>query len=111
MNRSVLVLIIANVAMTSMAQISLKAGMSTPSILDSLDRGFGWSATANIRRDLIGDGFTLSAGAGVGYTDECVLANLTFQRDFTRNRDVPPTDTVFLQITLKHLGEFQQRVF
>ena len=70
-----------------------------------------WSATANIRRDLIGDGFTLSTGGSISYSDECVLANLTFQRNFTRNRDVPPTDTVFLQITLKHLGEFQQRVF
>ena len=70
-----------------------------------------WSATANIRRDLIGEGFTLSAGGGIAYTDECVYANLTFQRDFTRNRDVPSTDEIFLQITLKHMGEFQQRFF
>ncbi len=70
-----------------------------------------WSATANVRHDLTGSGFTTSWGGGIKYQDECIVADLRYNRKFTRNRDVPSTDTVFLRVSLRHLGEFQQRVF
>ena len=71
-----------------------------------------WSASVDTRRDLTSGGAgVLSYGASLGYADECIIADLNFVRTFTRDRDIPPTDAVFLRVTLKNLGQLQQQVF
>jgi multidrug transporter EmrE-like cation transporter len=44
MNKTVALLIAANVLMTSLAQILLKGGMSAPAVTRSLGEGLRWSA-------------------------------------------------------------------
>lgn len=70
-----------------------------------------WSASFDTRRDLAGGGGVRSYGAGVGYADECTIARMEFDRTFTQDRDIPPTDAVVLRVTLKNLGQIQQQVF
>lgn len=78
-------------------------------ISGTLNVGLGryWSASANIRQDLTEEGGILSSGFGVTYQDECFIIKTSFNRKFTRDRDLEPSDTVFVQVIFKHLGEFQ----
>ncbi len=69
-----------------------------------------WSAAADIRQDLTADGGILSSSFGITYQDECFLINTAFRRSFTRDRDLEPSDTVFVQLVFKHLGEFQTQL-
>lgn len=48
MSRSVLLLILVNVLLTSMAQIVLKAGMSSPSVVRSVAEGFSLSSATAV---------------------------------------------------------------
>ena len=48
MNRTVVFLIAVSVLMSSLAQIVLKAGMSTQSVATSLSGGLKWSAAASV---------------------------------------------------------------
>jgi LPS-assembly protein len=70
-----------------------------------------WSISANTRRDLTSGGGTLSYGGSVTYTCDCLIATLSYDRSFTRDRDVAPTTAVFLRLTLKSLGQFQSSLF
>jgi len=59
-----------------------------------------WSVFAGARRDLensrmIDDEF------GVGYEDECLAISLSYRRDYTTDRDVPPSTSVLLRFNLK----------
>ena len=59
------------------------------------------------RRDLTSNGGTLSEGASVTYTNDCLIARLDVERSFTQDRDVKPTTTVLLRLVLRTLGQVQ----
>ena len=62
-----------------------------------------WSVTGSTRRDLeIGQPVTNTVG--IGYEDECFALDLSFRQDFTRDRDIEPDNSIFLQFSLKNLG-------
>ena len=63
-----------------------------------------WTFTAFDQRDLTDEGGTLRAGAGLEYRDECITINFTFDRRFTRDRDIEPASTFNFRITLRGLG-------
>lgn len=63
-----------------------------------------WSARAATREDLSGNG-TLSRELGFTYQDECFIFDIRFERTFTEDRDLKPTDTIFFKLIFKHLGE------
>lgn len=64
-----------------------------------------WSVAASARRDLTEGGGALSHGFNVTYEDECYAMKVDFTRTFTRDRDIEPSDTIFLRLVFKHLGE------
>ena len=55
----------------------------------------------------IEEGRSLKHRIEFGYEDECFLATLSFARDFTEDRDIRPTDSVFLRINLRTLGSIR----
>ena len=63
-----------------------------------------WLVKASMRRDLQ-RGEPLNYGIGVEYKCDCLKINLDFNRTFTQDRDLKPTDTVFIRFTFKNLGE------
>ncbi|MDP6344886.1 MAG: LPS assembly protein LptD [Alphaproteobacteria bacterium] len=63
-----------------------------------------WLATGESRRDLRGGGSQIRTGAGLQYQDECIGFRLTFERSFTRDRDIQPSTSLNFRILLKHLG-------
>lgn len=66
MNRSMLMLILANVAMTSLAQIVLKAGMSAPDVVRALAGGLRLPALVTVfLHPWVIIGLALYAGAAV----------------------------------------------
>lgn len=65
--------------------------------------GGGVRLVGSMRRDLFA-GRAVSQGIGLDYRDDCLTARLSFTRDFTRDRDIRPTDSVFLRIGLDTLG-------
>ena len=62
-----------------------------------------WSLNASTRRDLQLSN-TLSQGLGLSYACDCFTMNLSLIRTFTHDRDVKPSDTLFLQLIFKNLG-------
>jgi len=62
-----------------------------------------WSLHAATTRDLQ-LGSTLNQGVGITYHCDCFTMNVNLTRTFTQDRDVKPTDTIFLQMTFKNLG-------
>lgn len=66
MNRSTMLLIVANVAMTSFAQIVLKAGMGAPEVVRALAGGFRLPSLATVfLNPWVVIGLLLYAGAAV----------------------------------------------
>ncbi|MEE8245971.1 MAG: LPS assembly protein LptD [Alphaproteobacteria bacterium] len=63
-----------------------------------------WSAQASWRRDLGDDGGNISAAFGVLYEGQCVRFSVGVRRSFTRDRDVEPSTSINLRISLKYLG-------
>ncbi|MCH7931115.1 MAG: LPS-assembly protein LptD [Proteobacteria bacterium] len=49
---------------------------------------------------------TISNGVGISYQDECFGFSATLTRNFTRDRDVEPTTTFLIRVTLRTLGSF-----
>ncbi len=64
-----------------------------------------WTARIHARRDLTDDA-TRSWGASLRYNCDCLDFSVNFLRTFTQDRDVPPSDTVFVRFVFKTLGEF-----
>jgi len=64
-----------------------------------------WSISARTRRDLSDTGGVLSYGFGVAYICDCFQMSVDFSRTFTRDRDVKPSNRIFVQLVFKHLGE------
>lgn len=65
-----------------------------------------WRGSAFITEDLTKDGGTIAEGIGFQYQDECLIFKASFTRNFTEDRDLQPSDTLFFQVIFKHLGEF-----
>ncbi len=63
-----------------------------------------WSVLALSRRDLAGDGRQITTGFGARYEDECVVFEITFDRDYTRDRDVEPSSSVNFRVLLVNLS-------
>lgn len=70
-----------------------------------------WSAQVDTRRDLTSEGGALSYGAALRYECDCMDFELNYRRDFTQDRDVPPTESLIFRITLKSLGQVSSAVF
>ena len=65
-----------------------------------------WSIDASTRRDLQASS-TLNHNIGLTYECDCFTMKLTFTRTFTQDRDVRPSDTIFIRLIFKNLGETQ----
>ena len=63
-----------------------------------------WSLSASTRRDLQLSN-TIEQGVGLKFECDCFTMKLNFIRTFTQDRDVKPSDTIFLQLIFKNLGE------
>ena len=64
-----------------------------------------WILRGSTRRDLQRDE-TLNYGLGLEYRCDCLHVAVDFTRTFTTDRDLKPSDTVFVRLTFKNLGEF-----
>ncbi len=62
-----------------------------------------WSINASSTRDLQLSS-TLNQKFGLNFHCDCFTMNLNFERTFTEDRDVKPSDTVFLKLIFKNLG-------
>jgi len=65
-----------------------------------------WRIGVSGVRDLTVNGGQRSMGGNVTYEDECLIFTAKFTRTFFVDRDLEPTDAVFLRVLLKTLGEF-----
>ena len=63
-----------------------------------------WKIGINTRRNLA-EHSSLSHGAFLIYKNDCLELQTDYRRDFTRNKDIHPSDTLFLRLILKTLGE------
>ena len=63
-----------------------------------------WQIGINTRRNLAKDS-SLSHSACLVYKNDCLELRTDYRRDFTRNKDIQPSDTLFLRLVLKTLGE------
>ena len=41
---------------------------------------------------------------GVGYVNSCVNLGVVYRRDYTRDRDVEPSDSIVIRVRLSNLG-------
>jgi LPS-assembly protein len=62
-----------------------------------------WFLTASTQRDLTNHR-TVFREIGLRYVDECIEFGLIYRRDFTRDRDVQPSDSVLVQFRLTNVG-------
>jgi LPS-assembly protein len=69
-----------------------------------------WSGRIDSRRDLTSDGGTLSYGASLIYKCDCMDFELKYRRNFTRDRDVPPTEVLTFRIIFKSLGQLSSAI-
>lgn len=65
-----------------------------------------WRADLSGTRDLV-ENELRSLAVGLTYEDECVIVTTKATRSFFVDRDIEPTDTVFIRLTLKTLGVIQ----
>ena len=63
-----------------------------------------WIIRGSTRRDLQSNS-TLDYQLGVEYRCDCLTVAVDFTRTFTSDRDVKPSDTIFVRLTFKNLGE------
>jgi LPS-assembly protein len=63
-----------------------------------------WAVFAGARRDLENDRM-LDNELGVGYQDECLGFSLSYRRDYTSDRDVPPSTSVLFRVRLNTSNE------
>lgn len=62
-----------------------------------------WSARGSWVKDLLNDK-PISYDIGIFYQDDCLDFGFTYERRFTSDRDIAPSNTVFFRIILKNLG-------
>ena len=66
-----------------------------------------WAVTASARRGLgetAQNGGLISSGMGLLFKNECIGFSLNFNREYTRDRDIPPSSSVTFQMVLKNLN-------
>jgi LPS-assembly protein len=63
-----------------------------------------WRVFGDITRNLTAVGDTISQGAGIVYSDDCVELTFSWRKSFTRDRDVVPGSSVYLKLRLKGFG-------
>ncbi|MFN3232657.1 MAG: LPS-assembly protein LptD [Alphaproteobacteria bacterium] len=63
-----------------------------------------WRLDADFAYDFEADGGALTAGGGITYEDECLRFRLSARRDFTDDRDVPPSTSIGFQLVFKVLS-------
>lgn len=68
-----------------------------------------WSVHGSTRRDLQSNS-TLNYRFGVEYRCDCLTVAVDFSRTFTSDRDLKPSDSIFVRFTFKNLGEFGSAV-
>lgn len=56
-------------------------------------------------------GETRRVGANLIYENECVVFTTNLSRTFFEDRDLEPTDQIYINVTLKTLGEFRTDIF
>ena len=70
-----------------------------------------WRSKFTAVRDLSDeDGGLRSAGLSLTYEDECLVFSANAKRTFFQDRDLTPTDTVFVRLTFKTLGDVQTAI-
>lgn len=65
-----------------------------------------WRASFSSRRDLKAKQVRSLAGS-VAYENECCVLSVNASRTFFEDRDLKPTDSVFIRLILKTIGEVQ----
>jgi LPS-assembly protein len=65
-----------------------------------------WSFRTEWRRDLATDR-NVHYGASLGYKCDCFDGEISWRREFTRNRDVDPEHLFMVRASFKHLGQIQ----
>jgi len=73
-------------------------------IYTAVDVSTNWRVVGDITRNLTEAGDTISQGAGIVYSDDCVELTFAWRKSFTRDRDVVPGSSVYLKLRLKGLG-------
>jgi LPS-assembly protein len=66
-----------------------------------------WTAVGNLRRGLAQseqNGGLISSGLGLLFRNECFGFSLILNREYTRDRDIPPSTSVTFQVALKNLS-------
>jgi LPS-assembly protein len=64
-----------------------------------------WQFGASSRHDLTSNGGSLRHGAFLNYEDECFQLQVEYNRTFTQDRDVQPSDSILFRFVFKTLGE------
>ena len=90
---------------TQISYVQLAAALGLPAreeVNAQFDVNFykNWQGFAAIRRDLIAEQ-TLDNEFGVGYEDECLGISVAYRRQYTSDRDLPPSTSVILHLNLK----------
>jgi LPS-assembly protein len=90
---------------TQISYVQLAAALGLPAreeVNAQFDVNFykNWQGFAAIRRDLIADQ-TLDNEFGVGYEDECLGISVAYRRQYTSDRDLPPSTSIILHVNLK----------
>jgi len=68
-----------------------------------------WIVRGSTRRDLQSNE-TLNYQLGVEFRCDCLTVSADFTRTFTTDRDIKPSDTIFVRVNFKNLGEFGSSV-
>lgn len=63
-----------------------------------------WSLSGRSRHDLSRDGGTIYSGANILYSTSCIDIAFDWFREFTRDRDIEPSTSVTVQVSLKGLN-------
>lgn len=95
--------------------LDIESGAGSGDIEERKEVSFGasshfhenWRITANATRDLTSGGGMVWMGSALTYEDECFSVISSYSHSFTRDRDLEPTDTIFVQLIFKHLGTVQ----
>jgi LPS-assembly protein len=66
-----------------------------------------WAVFAAGRRDLENDRM-IDDEFGIGYEDECLGASISYRRDYTSDRDLPPSTSVLVRFQLKTGDQSEQ---
>jgi LPS-assembly protein len=93
--------------------IDIESGAGSGDIEERKEISFGassqfhenWKITANATRDMTSGGGMVVMTSGLTYEDECFSILSNYSRSFTRDRDLEPTDTIFVQLMFKGLGD------